>query len=419
MNPVRQAIQTDDIRPLGAADAHPGGDVVLTVKGLTVDVPRNATRLVSDADLVLTRGATLGLVGESGSGKTTLTKAIAGLLPESLRVASGQVAVGGRDVLALSARERRAFVPTKVAVIFQHPTTALNPRLSVGAHLLAAIGSGEGLSRRERVYRAVELLDQMEIPDAARRLAFYPHELSGGQCQRVLIAMAMARNPEVLIADEPTTALDVSVQARVLDRVDELRRERGLALLLVSHDIGLIADRSDRIAVMDGGRIVETGPTRALLARPSSVRLQALIASRQLGTSDEAGRLTSQNVDVDAHAVLRHFPNRAGGRSGPVRAVDGVSFSIESGRAFGIVGESGSGKTTLARILAGLDRAHRGGADCRRCRPDNAPGRAATCVAPRGPVPLSGHHSVPRPTHGRGPSRQPALAVISGPPEPL
>ena len=314
------------------------------------------TDLVRGIDLEVWPGHTLGIVGESGSGKTITASAIADLLPGALDFGLDTFELAGRSVPDLSARERRAWIRRHIGVVFQNPVAALNPRLTIGAQVHEALPR-ELRGRRERWARVVELLDQVGIPAAAERLHAYPHELSGGLNQRVVIAIAIARNPVLLIADEPTTALDVSVQARVLDLIDGLKRDLGIGVLLVSHDIGVIAERADAILVMRSGRAVEQGPAAHLLDHPVQAYTRDLIAAAPdlRAPALRADRDDSEIV-LEARELRRDFPLPRGlGRRRYRRALDGVSLTIRDGDSIGLVGESGSGKTTFARALVGLD----------------------------------------------------------------
>jgi peptide/nickel transport system ATP-binding protein len=242
--------------------------------------PRGAVRAVDGVSFSLVAGETIGLVGESGSGKSVLGRTLMGLVANgSTTTVTGTVRIAGRSVHDMSPRERRRLWGPQVAMVFQDPMTSLNPVRTIGAHLTDPLRLHLGLGRKDAVRRAVALLERVGIPDPARRLVQYPHELSGGMRQRVMIAVALSCDPEVLIADEPTTALDVTVQKQILDLLAELAAERQMATILISHDLGAIEGRTDRVAVMYAGRVVERAATADLFATPRHPYAEALIAS--------------------------------------------------------------------------------------------------------------------------------------------
>ncbi len=336
---------------------------LLTVDDLVIRFAGSSATPVNGVSFEVGRNETVGLVGESGSGKTLSAMAVAGLLPERAFVEQGSIRLDGTDLLALAGWEGRRFLSERIGVVFQNPTTALNPRLTVGAQLREALpGLGRGVANRQ----AIQLLGDVGIPSPADRLLDFPHELSGGLAQRVVIALALAREPRLLIADEPTTALDVTVQAGILDLLDRLREERGLGVLLVSHDMAVIAERTQRVAVLRAGLVEERGAVTEVLGAPRSAYTRDLIQAvprvdDPTPPSDaipEAPPIVSVE-DLHRTFVLRHgFP-------GVVRrqeriALRGVSFDVIPRQRVGIVGESGSGKSTLARAIVGLDRGYRG-----------------------------------------------------------
>jgi ABC-type dipeptide/oligopeptide/nickel transport system ATPase component len=254
---------------------------LLDVQHLTVvfDGSRSTGTAVDDVTFQLAAGETLGLVGESGSGKSMTAFAILRLVPPPGRIAGGRVLFEGRDLLTLPEREMRQIRGARISLIFQEPMTALNPVMRVGDQIAEALTVHGLATRDEARARAVELLDAVHIPDARRRIRDYPHQLSGGMRQRVMIAIALACHPALVIADEPTTALDVTIQAQVLDLLRELRVRYNLALLLITHDFGVIAEMADRVAVMYRGAIVEEGPVRQILRSPVHEYTRSLLAA--------------------------------------------------------------------------------------------------------------------------------------------
>jgi dipeptide transport system ATP-binding protein len=254
----------------------------LEIDNLFVEFPSSAGMIaaVEDVSLAVEEGEVLGVVGESGSGKTVAMLAVMGLVPELARVRAQAIRVGGRDVLALTPRARRAVVGKEIAMIFQEPGTSLNPCFTVGFQIMETLRVHERMDSKAARKRAVELLDQVGIPAAAERLDAYPHQLSGGMNQRVMIAMAIACNPKVLVADEPTTALDVTIQAQILELLLSLQRERGMALVLITHDMSVVADIAHRVAVMYAGQVMEERPAAALFANPQHPYTAALLAAR-------------------------------------------------------------------------------------------------------------------------------------------
>ncbi|MBP1241670.1 peptide/nickel transport system ATP-binding protein [Frigoribacterium sp. PvP120] len=331
------AVGITDLRVTFATD---GGDVP-AVQGVTLDVRA---------------GEVLAIVGESGSGKSVTAKTILGLLPETA-TASGAVVLSGSDVLSVGAGKVRELRGTEVAMVFQEPSTALNPVYTVGWQIAEGIRAHGKVSRKDAKARAVDILRRVGIPDPETRVDHYPHQFSGGQKQRVVIAMALVLNPSVIVADEPTTALDVTVQAEILDLLRDLRDEFGTAIVLITHNMGVVADLADRVAVMYLGRVVEQASATDLFAAPQDDYTKRLLASVP---KLEARGAQVQAAEVDREVVVRatgleiEYPGRFG-RSG-FRAVKGVDFSIAKGEVLGLVGESGSGKTTIGRAIAGLTK---------------------------------------------------------------
>jgi ABC-type dipeptide/oligopeptide/nickel transport system ATPase component len=261
---------------------------LLAVRGLTIAFPgfageRSWRPVVRGVSLAVERGEIFGLVGESGSGKTLTALAILGLLPPNARVTSGSVELQGAegtvDLLALGPRELRRVRGGRIGLVFQEPATALNPAYTLGFQIVEAVRAHRTLSRHEARDEAVRLLDRVALPDARRRLDDYPHQLSGGQRQRVMIAMALAGGPDLLLADEPTTALDVTLQAQILELLEDLRRDLGLSVLLITHDLGVVAETCDRVAVMHAGEIVEEAAVEALFRAPAHPYTRALLAA--------------------------------------------------------------------------------------------------------------------------------------------
>ena len=334
---------------------------VLTVDRLCVSVRTESglQPLVTDMSFTLRRGETLAIAGESGSGKSITSLAIMGLLPPpAVRITGGRVCLGDTDLATLPEAQMRDIRGARVAMIFQEPMTSLNPVMTVGAQLTEAIRAHDPVSRAEAQTRALEALRSVRLSQPERRLTQFPHELSGGMRQRVMIAMALALRPEVLIADEPTTALDVTVQREVLDLLRDLQRDLGTAIILITHDMGVVAEMADRVIVMKAGRMVEEAATPDLFARPQQDYTKALLAAvPRMGS----GVMRPPVAGGDSVATLRdvtvRFPLRGGllGRvTQTVHAVAGVSFDIHRGETFSLVGESGCGKSTIAKAIVGL-----------------------------------------------------------------
>ncbi|MFG2407813.1 dipeptide ABC transporter ATP-binding protein [Streptomyces brevispora] len=315
-------------------------------------------RAVSGLSFSLEAGGALGIVGESGSGKSASAYALLGLHRGTGARVGGSIRVAGVDVQTADDAELRGLRGAKAAMVFQDPLSSLDPYYAVGAQIAQVHRVHNRVSRRAARARAVEVLDRVGIPDAARRSRSRPHEFSGGMRQRALIAMALACEPQLLIADEPTTALDVTVQAQILDLLHDLRRETGMGLLLVTHDVGVAAESVDEVLVMRSGLAVERGPVAQVLGAPREPYTKALmsavprIAPEPGDPAATTGRVVPDEAEVlvEADGVRQVF----GRGKSALAAVDGVSLTVRHGETLGIVGESGSGKTTLGRMLVGL-----------------------------------------------------------------
>ncbi|MFF7921609.1 dipeptide ABC transporter ATP-binding protein [Streptomyces mirabilis] len=321
---------------------------LVEVTDLTVGF--GSLRAVDGLSFRLAKGAALGLVGESGSGKSTVASALLGLHRGTGADVGGSVRVAGIDVQEASDTELRRLRGGKAAMVFQDPLSSLDPYYAVGDQIAEVYRVHVKASRRAARARAVEVLDRVGIPDAARRARSRPHEFSGGMRQRALIAMALACEPDLLIADEPTTALDVTVQAQILDLLHTLREETGMGLLLVTHDVGVAAESVDEILVMRHGRAVEHGLVGAVLGAPAQAYTQELLGAVPRVDAPRTASAVTEEVVLEASGLRREF----GRGKKAFAAVDDVSLTIHRGETLGIVGESGSGKTTLGRMLVGL-----------------------------------------------------------------
>ncbi|MGN8130622.1 ABC transporter ATP-binding protein [Paenarthrobacter sp. 22069] len=343
------------------------GKPVLDIDHLQVTFASDAgdVQAVKDVSLEVWKGEVLAIVGESGSGKTVTAKTILGLLPETA-VSSGAVVINGANVISLSPGKLRQIRGRDVAMVFQEPSTALNPVFTVGWQIAEGIRAhavsegGRRVSRKDAKERAVEALRKVGIPDPEHRVNYYPHQFSGGQKQRVVIAAALALNPGLIVADEPTTALDVTVQAEILELLRDLRDKYGTSIVLITHNMGVVADLADRVVVMYQGDIVEEASAKKLFAEPRQDYTRNLLAAvPHLGRNSASTGLTErryqdEEVLVAADNLVIEYPGRLG--TPAFKAVDGVSFTLSRGEVFGLVGESGSGKTTIGRAIAGLNR---------------------------------------------------------------
>lgn len=331
-------------------------DPILSVSGLKVALPKGLDRAyaVEDITFEVMRGEIVCVVGESGSGKSVTAQAVMGLLPKALTPESGITALEGEDTIKATPHRLRDLRGTKMAMIFQEPMTALNPVARVGEQIAEMLEIHTDMSASERRARAIEIMDSVHLPDPEKMVDSFPHQLSGGQRQRIMIAMALVLDPSLLIADEPTTALDVTTQAQILKLVKEMQERRGTGVLFITHDFGVVAEIADRIVVMQHGRIVEQGDREQVLRNPREAYTQMLMAAVPSMTPPQ------REVNTGEMAVEVKELNKIYGRKGwlsrdrIVHAAQDVNLHVRKGETLGIVGESGSGKSTVARCIARL-----------------------------------------------------------------
>jgi microcin C transport system ATP-binding protein len=329
-----------DVRDLSVAFHQPSGDTIA----------------VDHVSFSIQRGQCVALVGESGSGKSVSALSVLKLLPyPTASHPSGVILFKGRDLLTMSEREMRGIRGNDISIIFQEPMTSLNPLHTIESQISEILQLHQGVSGQMARSRTLELLTQVGIPDPQTRLRSYPHQLSGGQRQRVMIAMALANEPDLLIADEPTTALDVTVQAQILTLLADIRKRLGMSLLFITHDLGIVRRIADVVCVMNGGKIVEQGPVEEVFTAPKHPYTRALLAAEP--KPDPAPPRPESPVVISADDLKVWFPIKRGllrSTVGHIKAVDGVSLSVRKGETLGVVGESGSGKTTLGLALLRL-----------------------------------------------------------------
>ncbi len=331
-------------------------DAILRVENLQVSF-RQDGRLhpaVRGVSFDIRRGETVALVGESGSGKSVTALSTVALLPDSAKI-TGSVTYDGREMIGASEKALHDVRGNDISFIFQEPMTSLNPLHTIEKQLAESLELHQGLRGDQARARILDLLEKVGIRDAERRLSDYPHQLSGGQRQRVMIAMALANGPELLVADEPTTALDVTIQAQILDLLAELKKSEGMSLLFITHDLGIVRRIADRVCVMKDGEIVESGPTADIFANPQHPYTQTLINAHAQGTPDPVA--PNAPTIASAKDLRVWFPIQRGllrRTVGHVKAVNGATFAVRAGETVGIVGESGSGKTTLALAVMRL-----------------------------------------------------------------
>ncbi|WP_417669582.1 ABC transporter ATP-binding protein [Roseibium sp.] len=328
---------------------------VLDIKGLTVDfkTPTGTVKAVRGVDIEVGQGETVAIVGESGSGKSQTMMAAMGLLAAN-GATSGEVTYAGRNILGLGVSQLNKVRGKKITMIFQEPMTSLDPLYTVGRQLAEPMVEHGGMNWKQAEARALELLQLVNIPEPERKIKSYPYELSGGQRQRVMIAMALANDPDVLIADEPTTALDVTTQAQILDLLAELQKRIGMAVIFITHDLGIVRKIADRVYVMKEGEVVEAGETGKIFDTPEHRYTRMLLDAEPTGSK----QAVSDGVPtvLEAQRIRVEFALGGGLFSPPhiLRAVDDVTFSLKQGQTLGIVGESGSGKSTLGRAVLNL-----------------------------------------------------------------
>ena len=366
---------------------------LLEIVGLDVSFPsqQGTTYAVRDVSIDVKPGEVLGVVGESGAGKSTIGNAVINLLEPPGKITSGKVLFQGENISGLDDKEMRDIRGQKIGMIFQDPLTSLNPLMTIGAQLLETITKTTKLAGNAAFKKAIELLEAVGIEQPALRFRAYPHEFSGGMRQRVVIALALAGDPDLIIADEPTTALDVSIQEQILELIRVLCRQRKLGVIIITHDIGVIANIADRVVVMYDGSVVETGKVRQILMAPKHQYTKSLIAAVPRGDIKferfksvdyiEGGKQAYKSIDVEQHwlgeKVRKNSADKAISIEGLnkdfvikkavfernrvyLKAVKDVSFSVEEGESFGLVGESGSGKSTIARLIVGLSKVDSG-----------------------------------------------------------
>ncbi|ATH13462.1 ABC transporter ATP-binding protein [Delftia acidovorans] len=364
----------------------PAQPPVLSVRGLSVtfDTYKGPVQVLDDVSFDIAPGEILGVVGESGAGKSMTGAAVIGLIEPPGRISAGTVQLRGERIDTLRGEDLRRIRGRRIGSIFQDPLTSLNPVYTVGRHLVETIRTHLPVSEKEAEARALALLEEVEIPQARERMAQYPHQFSGGMRQRVAIALALCAEPELIIADEPTTALDVSVQAQIIALLRRVCKERGAAAMLITHDMGVIAETADRVMVMYQGRVLETGPVRQVLDAPQQPYTQVLMGAipsvhhrvQRLPVPEVGGGPAAPAVPwqpgagaqepaaalLEVRDLCKDFDLSSGWLARLLaredkkilKAVDGVGFSIRRGSTFGLVGESGSGKSTVARMVAGL-----------------------------------------------------------------
>jgi peptide/nickel transport system ATP-binding protein len=333
-------------------------ETVLDIKGLSVRLPKRADRefAIKDVSFTVGSGEIVCIVGESGSGKSVTAHTVMGLIPRAdLTPVAGTVALNGEELLSASQARLRQLRGERMSMIFQEPMTALNPVMRVGDQIAEMLEIHTSLSGSERDKRVLEVMSDVQLPDVGKLAKSYPHQLSGGQRQRIMIAMALALEPGLLIADEPTTALDVTTQAQILDLIKDIQKRHGTGVMFITHDFGVVAEIADRVVVMCDGLVVEQGPVEQVLNHPREAYTRMLIAAVPSLTPPERKPIT-KGEPILATRLLDKVYGDAGwfGRGRVVHAAKGVELEVRHGETLGVVGESGSGKSTLARCIVRL-----------------------------------------------------------------
>ncbi len=333
-------------------------NTILSIENLSISIPEGGDRpfAVKEINLEIKPQEILCVIGESGSGKSVTSFATMGLLPKVLKPTAGKIIFKGQNLLKLTERQLKDLKGDRMAMIFQEPMTALNPCYSIGNQIDEIFKKHRNISKAERKQSVLKLLDEVHLPDPERLSKAYPHQLSGGQRQRVMIAMALALDPELLIADEPTTALDVTTQAQILNLIKELKTKHHAGILFITHDFGVVAEIADRVVVMQGGRVVEQGSADEILNHAQNPYTRLLISAVPRKASAIIRQFDDKLVTLQANQIVKTFntPGSFFSKGRTVHAVKSASFVVHKGETLGIVGESGSGKTTLVRCLIKL-----------------------------------------------------------------
>ncbi len=341
-----------------------GASPVLSVRDLSVALPGKHDRAyaVKEISFDLMQGEILCIIGESGSGKSVTANTVMGLLPDVMTIEKGSIEFKGRELLNLSEPELRKLRGRAVSIIFQDPLSALNPLMTVGDQIREVLDAHAIGTKESRADKVVEMLTEVGLPDPLLIQHQYPFRLSGGQRQRVMIAMALALDPDILIADEPTTALDVTTQAQILDLIARIQKRKGMSVMFITHDFGVVAEIADRVIVMEKGNLVEQGRAAEVLTAPQHRYTQKLIAAVPKMREEDRAREETRPVAMEVRNLHKTYRTRSGflGRMREVKAVDDISFTLHRGETIGIVGESGSGKSSMGKVLMKLISADSG-----------------------------------------------------------